>query len=175
MSKFNFVEDKILEENLNITFRHVLDLVPLLDDSKYNKVSKSSFRKTIIIHTASIIEALLFYVLVSNFDEKDLEIKTWKLKNKKELHKVNDEHRIISGDYKVVVEKIKLNKLNLGSLSIFLKDKGFVNNSLHAKIDKVRKLRNEQHLGTHIKIKDYSKKDIEFVFSVAKDVKDLSK
>ena len=52
-------------------------------------------------------------------------------------------------------------------------ENGIIEKSLYGKVDKVRSLRNDQHFGTHSTIKDYSKADLEFVFSVAKEVKNL--
>ena len=74
MSNFAFVTDKILRENLDVAFEHVTDLLSLSESNSYSSLAKSSFRKTIIIYTASIIEALLLYFLKKKFTEKDLEI-----------------------------------------------------------------------------------------------------
>ena len=70
-------------------------------------------------------------------------------------------------------EKIKFEKLNLGNINNSLKAKDCIEDELFKKIDRVRQLRNEQHIGIHKEIKDYTKADLEFVFSVAKEVKKL--
>ncbi len=177
MSKFGFIKHKVLQENLDVTFKHILDLISSLDDRKYNKLSRSSFRKTIIIHTASIVEALLFYLLKESFSEKDLEKSEWRFEyNKKnELFQVNKNHKIVAGNYKEIRKNIDFKKLNLGQINDLLYEKKIISKTIYKKVDKVRDLRNDQHLSRHKIIKDYSKKDIEFVFSVAKEVKDIFK
>ncbi len=62
MSHFSFIDNKILQKNLDMTFDHVLELFLVLDKQEDDLV-KSSFRKTIIVHMASIIEALLLWKL----------------------------------------------------------------------------------------------------------------
>jgi hypothetical protein len=69
------------------------------------------------------------------------------------------------------VERIKFSKLNLGQINELVLDHKLVSNELFKRLDKVIILRNKQHLGSLEKIEsNYSKKDVEFVFSVAKDV-----
>src|SRR3990167_5449357 len=142
-SNFPFVSDLVLRENLDIAFNHILDLIPFSESKSYSDLAKSSFRKTVIIYTASIIEALLLYLLEKKYTKEDLVIYKWDFTNKIVLHEVTDSHQIIAGDYMKNPEKIKFEKLNLGNINNFLK------------------------------AKDYTKADLEFVFSVAKEVKKL--
>jgi hypothetical protein len=172
-SNFSFVKDDMLRENLDIAFNHLLDLIPLSESTTYGPLAKSSFRKTVIIYTASIIEGLLLYLLRQKCTEDDLTIYKWELAKHHELYKVSETHYIIAGDYEKRPEKFKFEKLNLGNISKFLSDRRFISTVLYNNVDKVRLLRNEQHLGMHKEIKDYTKTDLEFVFSVAKDVKQL--
>lgn len=83
MSNFPFISNSILQENLDNAFQHVLDLLILINSGDYDKISRNSFRKSTIICTASIIEALLFVLLKNNLSEKDLEIPIWKIKDEK--------------------------------------------------------------------------------------------
>ncbi|MEI7579246.1 MAG: hypothetical protein WCJ58_04365 [bacterium] len=64
MSNFSFVKDKILRTNIDIAFEHILNLTTIQNDDRYNSPNVlSSFRKTILIYTVSIIEALLLFIL----------------------------------------------------------------------------------------------------------------
>ncbi|MDO8659402.1 MAG: hypothetical protein Q7K54_02260 [Candidatus Parcubacteria bacterium] len=173
MSHFDFISNQTLRNNLDIAFDHVLTLIPFSESKSYRKLAKSSFRKTIIIYTASIIEALLFNQVHEKCSENDLTLYKWELENPKELHEIDDKHKIIGGDYVFKPTVLKLDKINLGIINKLLLEKKLINEDLFEKIDKVRILRNDQHFGTHQVIKEYTKTDLEFVFSVAKDVKKL--
>lgn len=62
-SNFSFVTDEVLRVNLDVTFRHLIELLSLSESDKYSETLKSSFRKMVIIYTASIVEALLLWIL----------------------------------------------------------------------------------------------------------------
>lgn len=172
-SSFGFIRDDVLRQNIERAFDHIIILLTLSESADYKEFARSSFRKTIIIHTASIIEALLLYLLKEKCDKKNLVNEHWELKNIKDLHVVSSTHKIVGGDYKKISETIDPNKLNLGQIGIFLTNQHLISEDLFKKIDKVRALRNEQHIGTNASLKEYSKTDLEFVFSVAKEVKEL--
>ena len=173
MSHFGFISDSTLRNNLDIAFDHILTLIPLSESESYKKLEKSSFRKTIIIYTASIIEALLFNQVHEKCNEDDLTSYKWEIENPKELHKIDDKHKIIGGDFILKSTILKVDKINLGIINKLLYDKKLIDKDLFENIDKVRLLRNDQHFGTHQIIKEYTKFDLEFVFSVAKDVKKI--
>lgn len=65
MSHFIFIGDKILRKNLDIALDYIVELIALSKSKSYKDkpVLISSFRKSIVIHTASIIEASLFWKL----------------------------------------------------------------------------------------------------------------
>src|SRR3989338_8695190 len=112
-SNFPFIEDSILRQNLDESFDHIVILLSFSESATYNDAAKSSFRKTMIIYTASIIEALLFHVVDTKLKEEDITMSSWNLVNEKMLYEVNNTHKIIAGDYHFKVEKIKKEKLNL--------------------------------------------------------------
>ena len=60
MSNFAFIDDEVLKTNLDIAFDHIIELITI-SDSDFKPLLISSFRKTIIILMASIIEALLLW------------------------------------------------------------------------------------------------------------------
>jgi len=176
-SNFIFVKDKILRKNLDITFNHIVNLIPLTEAENYDEEAKSLFRKTAIIHTASIVEALLFYYLNSIFSDKEVDeyYAQWELKNKKVLYHVSGNHEIVAGDYKKVTKKGRKEKLNLAQIAGFLKDKSKISEKLFEEIDEIRILRNKQHLNTQTEVKEYSKADLETAFSIARNVKKFVK
>lgn len=172
-SKYRFVRDTVLREEIERAVDHIVDLLALSESSNYGDLAKSSFRKTVIIHTASVIEALLLHLIRTTCKKDDLTREQWILKDKKILHEIDSMTRIVAGKQRKVIEDIDPDNMNLGQINIFLFDKRVITEDLFKKIDQVRVLRNEQHLGTNKKLKDYSGENLEFVFSVAKKVKEL--
>ena len=71
-SNFPFIDNPVLRKNIDEAFDHILTLLPFTESEDYNEPAKSAFRKTIIIYTASIVEALLFYVLDTEFTDDDI-------------------------------------------------------------------------------------------------------
>lgn len=174
-SNFPFVTDNILRENMDITFDHLTELVYLSESPNYNSILKSSFRKTTIIYTASIIEAMLFWFLKNKISESELKRETKIFKISKEIYKINNKEKIVLGEDLIKTEQIKFSKLNLVDINTLCKDNRIITDSMFKNIDKVRELRNKLHIGTLTVIEtDYSKDDLEFVFSVAKEVKHLA-
>ncbi len=174
-SNFSFIGNYILRQNLDESFDHILTLLPFTESTDYNEPAKSAFRKTIIIYTASIVEALLFYVLDTEFSDDDIAefYGSWELKEKKVLYSIDESTEIVAGMYRKVPGKGGKTKMNLGQIMDFLKTKNVLNASLYASIESIKKLRNEQHIGTHKKVPVYGKEDLEGAFAVAREVKDF--
>ena len=175
-SSFFFVKDEILRQNLDEAFDHILTLLPFTESITYNETAKSAFRKTIIIYTASIVEALLFQVLDKEFTENDIKehYAGWELTDKKVLYQVDGSHQIVAGDYKKVLGKSAKEKMNLGMIAEFLKTKKIISKIFFETIDELRVLRNEQHISTHTQVKSYTKNNLEKAFSVAHEVKEFT-
>jgi hypothetical protein len=173
-SNFIFIDDLVLRENLDVTFAHLLDLVSLADSPEYNSVSRSSFRKTVIIYTASIIEALLLWLLRENVSADKLIREIIKFKISKEIYKINNTERIVLGSDVVSSEQIKLSKLNLADINSLCREHGIINDRIYKDVDRTRVLRNRLHIGTMSAVESqYSVKDLEFIFSIAKEIKGL--
>lgn len=64
-------------------------------------------------------------------------------------------------------------KLNLAPINAILKYNKHIPKTLFDKVDALRILRNEQHIGTPTEVKTYSKDDLEKAFSVASAVKNF--
>ncbi|HSW88425.1 MAG TPA: hypothetical protein VLG12_04645 [Candidatus Saccharimonadales bacterium] len=178
MSNFPFVADEILRSNLDQAFDHVVDLLGLsLSEQYYNKpLLVSSLRKTIIIHTASIIEALLLWKLKKYCKENKVALGgEWKYYDVKILHKIDISHEVIAGLRKFE-EKI-IDKLDfLRIIGYCYKYELIGSEKLKKEIDIVRELRNKLHLGGLSSLeKEYIEKDLEHCFLVMEKVKDLVK
>lgn len=174
-SNFPFIKDAVLRQNIDQAFDHIVTLAPFENSDTYNEAAKSSFRKTMIIYTASILEGFLYYILDNKFtgDEVRDFHSSWKLTNKTVLHTVVEgEHEIVAGDYKKCLGE-EGKKMNLAQIANFLKKKEVISNSLYVKIDKVRVLRNEQHICAHTEVKSYTSLDLEKSFATVKEVKDI--
>jgi len=160
---------------MDIAFDHLTELVYLSESSNYNPILKSSFRKTTIIYTASIIEAMLLWFLKNKISETELKRETKIFKISKEIYKINDKEKIVLGEDVVKTEQVKFSKLNLVDINTLCKENSIITDSIYKDVDRVRELRNKLHIGTLTAIEtDYSKDDLEFVFSVAKEVKNLA-
>jgi hypothetical protein len=173
-SNFSFVSDRIIRENLEIAFDHLIELLFLSESTGYSNTLKSSFRKTVIIYTASIIEALLFWIIKINKTEEEISGKSTEFKIIKTLYPINKEERIVLGKDYLKKNKCRFEKLNLDQINDICKKHNLISKDLFGKIDKVRRLRNRLHIST-LKVleNEYSKTDLEFVFSVAREVKKL--
>lgn len=106
-SRFSFIKDDVLRQNLNEVFEHILQLLTFTGLLKYDEIAKSAFRKTIIIHTASIIEALLFHIIDTKLSDEDLESFSWELRNKEVLYVIDDTYEIVAGDYKKITKAFR--------------------------------------------------------------------
>jgi len=175
-SNFGFIQDINLRENLDIVFDHIIVLISLSESEKYGHVLKSSFRKTIIIYTASIIEALLLYILKQNKTEAECALTKRNFKIIEDIYRIDKNKKIVLGEEVEEKEKFSFNKINLDQIKKLCKDHALITEILAKEIDTVRDLRNRQHLGGLSSVdRDYSKKDLEFVFFVAGKVKRLVK
>ena len=88
---FEFISDSILRTNLTIVLLHIMDL--LTHAERYQDIRRSSFRKTAIIYTATIIEALLLWLLKQDLGKKrKLRLKNeWKYKDIHLIHQLSDD------------------------------------------------------------------------------------
>ena len=176
-SNFLFVDDSILRKNLDIVFNHIIELISISESNKYRNAIISSFRKTIIIYTATIIEALLLWKLKERIKKNDIELKEyWKYRDIKKIHtlKENPLEEIVWCKRKLEIENKKLSKLNLVEINRICKKYRIITENDFKNVEKVRDLRNRLHIGGLKKLeKGYTRNDLEFVFSVAKRIKEL--
>lgn len=170
-SHFIFVLDNVLRKNLDIAFDYTVELV-IISNSYLKKEIRSSFRKTIIIYTASIIEALLVLSFKKKIKTEKVTLEDWQYKDIRLIHKIseNPAEEIIWGRRSREIKKLK--NLDFCRISRLCLKHKIVTKKIFSDLEKVRKLRNRLHIGGLETIeKDYRKRDIEFVFGVAKNVK----
>ncbi|MCX6717740.1 MAG: hypothetical protein NTU76_03650 [Candidatus Taylorbacteria bacterium] len=173
-SNFSFVTDPIIKENLDTTFDHLLELLSLSESPVYPLNLRSGFRKTIIIYTASIIEALLFWMLRERKTEEEIAEDEIEFKIIKIIYEINDDERIVLGKDCKKKNRYKFEKLNLNQINDLCQKNNLISKDIFNKVDKVRILRNRLHISTLKTVEnEYSKTDLEFVFSVAREVKDV--
>jgi len=175
MSKFLFVENKILQTNLDTTFSHIVDLTTLAESEFYKDkyLLASSLRKTIIIHTASIVEALLLLKLKQKIEGKEIKLSNeWIYSNIKILHKLSDKQEVVAGHR---IRKIKnIDRIYFDRIIDLSLKYRIINKKLFEEVHKLRKLRNRLHIGGLTKMeKEYTKSNLNFVFNVAKKVKNI--
>ncbi len=176
MSSFSFITDDILRSNLDAAFDHINELVTVSESNTFRAkpVQISSFRKTIIIHIASVIEALLLwkFKFVCNTNKVELP-DDWKYFEIRTIYKINESREAVAGLRKREQKDIK--KLDfLRITDLCQKHKIIKSKKLKRDIDAVRKLRNRMHIGGLSEIeKEYKKSDLEFCFDVTRRVKKL--
>lgn len=172
MNGFDFVDNKVLQQNFNITFDHIVDLLALSESEQYKDtpILVSSLRKTIIIHTASIIEALLLWKLKSLIDSNEIILSgEWKYFDVKILHETENEE-VIAGKRRK--EKKDVDRIDFLRIIDFCVKNEIIVLGISGDAHKVRELRNRLHIGGLLEVeKEYTKSNLRFVFDVAKEVK----
>ncbi|MEA2097566.1 MAG: hypothetical protein U9P70_00605 [Patescibacteria group bacterium] len=94
--KTNFpkIKDSVLRGNLDIVLNYVLTLLALSKAKKYDAIIKSSFRKSVVIYTSSIIEAMILYLLKQKIKSKKVILSSeWKYFNIVSVYKISDNPR----------------------------------------------------------------------------------
>lgn len=175
MNYFSFVNDRILKKNFDIALDYIFELITLSKSEicKSKPVLVSNLRKSIIIHTASVIEALLLWKLKQKIKTQQVELSNeWKYFNIKILHTINKSQQIIAGRREL--EKKRLDRLDfLRIIDLCLKYK-IINKSLSNKLHKTRELRNKLHIGGLKEIeKNYTNKILKSVFIAMLETEDV--
>lgn len=173
--RFDFIENKILKENIAIKMQYIIFLVSLEEEYKLPGAVTYSAFKTIIIFTASIIESLINYKLHELL--KSGKIKKDKIMGKEKRYLVIKALYEISPTEKIcgVKEVIKLKKISDNTRFIELnrvaKKSNLFTEVLFKKAEEVREMRNRIHLFGLKEIDDkYTKKDITNIFTKTRDI-----
>lgn len=132
-------------------------------------------RKTIVIHTASIIEALLLWKLKQKIKNDEIELNDeWKYFDIKILCPSNEiGHEIIAGKRKKETKQVdRLDFIRI--IDLCLKHK-IIRKQFSKDVHDVRKLRNRLHIGGLKKMeKKYTHNDLNSVFGIAKKTKKIA-
>jgi hypothetical protein len=107
------------------------------------------------------------------FQESDYEEHKWELNthNIKVLYSIDDYTRIVGGEQQYKKNVLQKDKLNLHQINKMLKDKKYISKELFISIDKVRELRNQQHLATRSQVRNYSKSDLNSTLNTLNELK----
>ena len=174
-TNFSKIKDSVLRKNLDIVFNYVLILFTLSEAKKYDAIIKSSFRKSVVIYTSSIIEAMILYLLKQKIkSEKIILSNEWKYFNIVPIHKIsnNPTEEVISGFRKNEIkniESIDFYRMN----DLCLKHKS-IDEELFNEVNEARKLRNRLHIGGLKEVeRNFNSSDLKFIFMVAEKVKNL--
>lgn len=173
-SFFPNITGVILQSNLDKAFAHIIDLITLSGSEQYKSkpVLLSSLRKTIIILTSAIIEALLLWKFKQIVPQQKIELDNeWIYTDMKILYKIDNSTEITGGIRRK--EKKDVNDLDFNRLI----DKCFKHHIIKSKrfytdIHKVRQFRNRLHIGNLAEIeREYTIADLEFCFKILEGVK----
>lgn len=179
MNDFDFVSSATLRSNISQTYKLILELVFITESEDYldRKSLISGFRKTIIIHTASIIEALLLWRFKETHQADTAIIEEeWVYKDVHTIHKLSDSgEELIWCKRKNIEKKVErldfLHLIRLCERHTILKEAKLIDS-----INQVREMRNKLHIGNLLEIDDkYEPADLEFCFSVLEKVRKLTK
>jgi hypothetical protein len=168
---FHFIYDPILKGNLRIVFYHISELAMILYSGA--NITKSSFRKTIIIYIASIVEAILLFLLKEKNCNNKIEIKkdNWIYENVKKIYKLDDEQDVIGAIRRKNIETKSCDKLNFDEINKACLRQKIISKNVFGKADKIRKMRNGLHIGGLQEIqKDYSNADLDIAFDAMNEV-----
>lgn len=155
MTNFEFINDPLLKDKLNETYDYIRFLLSL-EKNNLNKNILISLNRDIIIHTTSILEGLLIYLVIAiykNWTDKEKSI-IEKLLIKKEYIKVwiKNDFNFYKWDESIYFcslkeKKWKLNwKLNLWILITYTEKLKLFNSDLESWLLDIQKIRNDLHI-----------------------------
>ena len=169
---FDFIDKPLLRENIDSIQNDVVNFGALLMLSK-EKATRNCIRKTIVIYTASIIEALLLWKLNKEISSGNIDLKNESVELKD--IGVSIPLRFEDGYAIAIARKIKgvkkIEKIDFKKRIDMCERKKIIGKDLVEKLHKTRALRNKLHIDGSTKVrKNYSQKDLDFVFIVQEEV-----
>ena len=170
---FSFIDDSSLRTNLNTVFELIFELTSILESKSYRQKQAitSSLRKTIIIYTASVIEALLYHIIKQQIGSQKICLEEeWHYYDQKIFHKLDDDTEIIGGYRKRITKDV--NKIDFSTMIKLCKSHRLIKQQvLIKKLDRIRILRNRLHLGAIANIeRKYTRIQLEFCNNVLEEV-----
>lgn len=171
--RFSFIDDATLRLNVAISFQYIIFLIAILDELEAeNTTVSSSIHKDMIVQTATIVEScthhcLKRYIEIEKVKSTDVMPTDWETKDHKEIYKISEDERICGA-----VRYKKTEHLTDRTQSIVVnraaKKAGILSETLFAKAEKLRELRNKIHLaGLQTVDGSYEKSDSQSAFDIA--------
>ncbi|PIR55360.1 hypothetical protein COU74_01445 [Candidatus Peregrinibacteria bacterium CG10_big_fil_rev_8_21_14_0_10_36_19] len=174
-NRFSFVQNEILRENIAIKMQYIVFLVSLEEEYELPGAVTYSTFKTVIIFTASIIEALVNYKIhelieEGKVDETKIMGKDAKLSIVKEFQKISATEEIC-GIKRTTKPKKLSERMDFQELNRAAKRSGLFTEAIFKKAEKIRETRNRIHPYGLKEVDDkYSKDEINNIFSMASSI-----
>jgi hypothetical protein len=177
MSDFDFVSDTTLRSNIEEVNDLIFELLIRSVSTDYQDKPRlvSSLRKTIIIHTATIVEAVLLWKLKQFHSSNEISLDDeWDYKDIHHIHDLSNSSEQIVWCKRKLVKK-RLDRLDFLHITRLCEKHAILRGDrLIADVNRIRELRNKLHIGGLTEIdQEYKSKDLEFCFSVLKRTKRL--
>lgn len=177
MSDFDFIDDHVLKSNLEEANELILELLIRSESKEYQGKQRlvSSLRKTIIIYTATIVEAILLWKIKQFYLTSEISLDDeWDYKDVHLIHSLRDSNEQVVWCKRKLVKK-RIDRLDFLHIARICEKNGILKaGKLISDIHSVRELRNKLHIGGLTEIdQEYMPKDLEFCFSVLKRTKRL--
>lgn len=176
-SRFDFIKNETLKENVTIYFRYIIFLLALSEDDKLDALSYSIY-KDVIIYTASVVECVLEYaikqhVVVGKATDEVFGF-TWHFCEVTNIPHDCNEFRETRFCVAKKEKKFKWTsrELDFDEINTAAKRVNILDSDLFKKTDSLRKKRNLIHLGSLDKSSnDYlEKKDVQESLNNAHDI-----
>lgn len=174
-NRFIFVKNEILRENIAIKMQYIVFLVSLEEEYELPGAVTYSTFKTIIIFTASIIEALINYKLhelikEDKIDEKKIMSKNEKLSIVKEFQKISETEEICGIKKTTKIKKLS-ERIDFQELNRAAKRSKLFTETIFTKAEKIRETRNKIHPYALKEVDDkYTKNEINNIFAIASEI-----
>ena len=173
MKTIDFIDSNLLKENIKSVRDDTLGLAALLAILPEEDTINDCIRKTMIIYTTSIIEALLLWKLNKEINAGNIALRDeWELKDIGASIPLKSK----DGNAIVIAEKIRkvrtIEKINFkGRIDLCERHK-IIREDLIEKLHEARNMRNKLHIDGSEKVrKKYSQKDVDFIFAVQEETR----
>ena len=168
MKDISFIDDLSLRKRITDVITDVFDLGTMIEKQDKEK-TKSCLRKTMIIYTVSVIEALLVWKLRKEISAEKISLSDEMKYSKPQ--KINEAGNLNLFVVKGKKETRKITDLNLNRVIDICSSREIITDEdIIDKLHEVRKMRNELHIGgLKAARKVYSQDNLKFVFDVLED------
>jgi hypothetical protein len=152
-TRFSFVKNDLLKSNSAVYLQYTILLIALSEDSKLDGL-KYSIYKDIIIHTASVIESILYYAITEYITKGKVDQSIFGYSyNYAEMGKINHDCIDFTDSDFIVVKrgrdfKNKSRDLGFDDINRAAKLAKIIDDALYSKAENLRKKRNLIHLSS---------------------------